>query len=66
VNIRINGTAREFDGPTTVGTLVDGEVADRRGTAVAIDGEMLPRARWDDTEITDGMRLEILGAVQGG
>jgi sulfur carrier protein len=66
VNIRVNGRACTIDGPTTVGALVDDEVTDRRGVAVAIDGEVLPRTRWDGTEVTDGMRLEILGAVQGG
>jgi sulfur carrier protein len=66
VNIRVNGRVRAIDGPKTVGALVDDEVTDRRGVAVAIDGEVLPRTRWDGTEVTDGMRLEIVGAVQGG
>jgi sulfur carrier protein len=66
MRIEINGRARELDGPRTVGEIVDGEVADRRGVAVAVDGEVLPRTAWDDSLVTDGTRLEIVGAVQGG
>jgi sulfur carrier protein len=66
MRIEINGRGRELDGPASVGEIVDGEVADRRGVAVAVDGEVLPRAAWDDSLVTDGTRLEIVGAVQGG
>jgi sulfur carrier protein len=66
MRIEINGRAREIDGPQSVGEIVDGEVADRRGVAVAVDGEVLPRTAWDDSLVTDGTRLEIVGAVQGG
>lgn len=66
MNVHVNGRLRELEARRTVGSLVDDEVADRRGVAVAIDGEVVPRAHWDDTLVTDGMRLEILGAVQGG
>ncbi|MCC5947133.1 MAG: sulfur carrier protein ThiS [Nitriliruptoraceae bacterium] len=50
----------------TVGALVDSRVPDRRGVAVALDGDVVPRARWDDTPLTDGAEVEIVGAVQGG
>lgn len=66
MNIEINGRRLQLDGPRTVGTIVDGEVDDRRGVAVAVDGEVLARAAWDDTLVDDGTRLEIVGAVQGG
>lgn len=66
MRIEINGRERELDGPLSVGEIVDGEVADRRGVAVAVDGEVLPRGAWDDSLVADGTRLEIVGAVQGG
>jgi thiamine biosynthesis protein ThiS len=34
--------------------------------AVAVDGEVVPRGRWDDIELRSGQRVEILQAVQGG
>lgn len=66
MNVHVNGRTRELEARRTVGALVDDEVTDRRGVAVAIDGEVVPRAHWDDTLVVDGMRLEIVGAVQGG
>lgn len=66
MRIEVNGTTREVDDEATVGALVDTEVADRRGVAVALDGEVLPRADWDTTPLERGARIEIVGAVQGG
>ena len=37
-----------------------------RGVAVAVDGEVVPRSTWDAFSIHDGMRIEVLRAVQGG
>ena len=36
-----------------------------RGVAVALDWAMLPRARWETT-LSDGARLEVVTATQGG
>ncbi len=36
------------------------------GVAVAVDGEVVPRAAWADTPLADGARVEVLTAVQGG
>lgn len=66
MKVTVNGQSRELDTAATVGALVDAEVADRRGVAIAVDGEVLPRAEWDTTTLTDGARVEIVGAVQGG
>jgi sulfur carrier protein len=37
-----------------------------RGVAVAVDGEVIPRGAWRDTELRDGARVEVVIAVQGG
>lgn len=66
MRIELNGTPQELDAPTTLGELVDRHAADRRGVAVAVDGEVVPRASWDETPVHDGARVEIVGAVQGG
>jgi sulfur carrier protein len=39
---------------------------DARGVAVAIDGEVVPRAGWETFAIPDGARVEVLTAMQGG
>ena len=64
--IHVNGDPTEIDDTTTLGSLMDARVADRRGVAVAVDGEVVPRADWDRTTLTDAARVEIVGAVQGG
>jgi sulfur carrier protein len=38
----------------------------RRGVAVAVDGEVVPRAEWEATALADGAKVEVLQAVQGG
>ena len=37
-----------------------------RGVAVAIDGEVIPRADWDRRSVPAGARVEALSAMQGG
>lgn len=66
MRVLVNGRERSVDAGETLGALVDGAVPDRRGVAVALDGEVVHRAAWDTTVVPDGARLEIVGAVQGG
>jgi sulfur carrier protein len=37
-----------------------------RGVAVAIDGEVVPRTEWAQTKLSEGQRIEVVAAVQGG
>jgi sulfur carrier protein len=37
-----------------------------RGVAVALDGEVVPRSMIDSRTLSDGQRLEIVSAIQGG
>ena len=40
--------------------------AEARGVAVAVDGEVVPRAQWDSYTVGDDARVEVLTAMQGG
>ncbi len=66
MQVWINGTAHELgDGarvPDALGVLG----APASGVAVAVDGEVVPRASWAETPLVDGARVEVLTAVQGG
>jgi sulfur carrier protein len=65
--IFVNGEPREREGATIEELLVDLGVEVRaRGVAVAVDGEVVPRAEWGDRRITEGQRVEALSAMQGG
>lgn len=63
--ITVNGEPRELAG--TVDAVLDAlGVEVRRGMAVAVDAEVVPRSAWSTTEVPDGARVEIVTAVQGG
>jgi sulfur carrier protein len=65
--IFVNGEPRERDGATIVELLADLGVEDHaRGVAVAVDGEVVPRAEWPQRRVTEGERVEALSAMQGG
>jgi len=36
------------------------------GIAVALNGRVVPRARWSDQAVEDGDEIDIVSAVQGG
>jgi sulfur carrier protein len=66
--IVLNGQTRELEAPQTLaGVLAELDVHhDARGVAVAVDGEVIPRARWQEIELAEGARVEVLTAMQGG
>ena len=47
------------------GVLAEAGVPER-GVAVAVDGEVVRRADWPEHRLTEGTRVEVLTAVQGG
>lgn len=64
MKVFVNGEPREIHSSARL-TEVVGEPA-RRGVAVALDGVVVPRARHAETTLTEGARIEIVTAVQGG
>jgi sulfur carrier protein len=65
--ITLNGNPAERDGATIAQLLADLGVEDRaRGVAVAVNGEIIPRAEWPRRHVADGDRVEALSAMQGG
>jgi sulfur carrier protein len=69
MTITVNGTARDdvADGTTVDGLLDLLDLPQRdRGVAVAVDAEVVPRAEWATTRLSEGDQVEVLVAVQGG
>jgi sulfur carrier protein len=67
MQLNVNGTARTFDGPLgTVADLLRELALDGKRIAVERNGAIVPRSRYAETPVTDGDRLEIVGAVGGG
>ncbi|MGW5671550.1 sulfur carrier protein ThiS [Micromonospora sp. NPDC003776] len=66
MRLTVNGTGRDMPGGTTVAELVRAVTEQRRGLAVAVNGEVVPRGGWPATVLRDGDRVEVLSAAQGG
>jgi sulfur carrier protein len=68
MRIELNGQVVELAVEATVAAAVAaaGADADRRGVAVAVEGEVVPRSEWETTQLREGQQVEVLQAVQGG
>ena len=68
MKVVVNGSERNLEARTNVADLVAEVAGDdsRRGVAVAVNGEVVPRRRWRDVRLADADRVEVLSAVQGG
>jgi sulfur carrier protein len=62
----LNGQRREVPSPATVAVLVETVTGRSRGSAVVIDGAVVPRSDWPTFELCDGQEVELITAVQGG
>jgi sulfur carrier protein len=68
VIVQVNGKPAELPDEATVADAVkavgiDGE---RRGVAVAVDGEVVRSADWERTPLLERQAVEVVRAVQGG
>lgn len=68
MNVVVNGEPRALPDRSTVADVVaaTGAAPDGRGVAVAVEGEVVPRGRWETTIVRDEQSVEVLQAVQGG
>ncbi|MDQ4058778.1 MAG: sulfur carrier protein ThiS [Actinomycetota bacterium] len=68
MKVKLNGRDAVVEDGTTVRAVVEAQTHNglRTGIAVAINGEVVSRSNWDDTELTNGDRVEVLGAIGGG
>jgi sulfur carrier protein len=64
--VTVNGEQRELQPGATIASLVEEISAPPRGVAVALDGEVVPRAEWPVTAVGEGARVEVVAAIQGG
>jgi sulfur carrier protein len=68
MRIVVNGSEHDVPERLTVAELVRAlpEGGNGRGVAVAVEAEVVPRSAWDGVELSEGQRVEVLGAIQGG
>jgi sulfur carrier protein len=68
MTIWLNGHASKLEAGASLADAINVVAAplDGRGVAAAVDGEVVPRADWNETELADGQHVEVVQAVQGG
>ncbi len=66
--IRVNGESVQLGVQRTLDALLAEKTADtsQRGIAVALNGAVVPRAAWRETQLRAGDSVEIVRARQGG
>lgn len=68
MRVIVNGEPVELRSGATVRDAAQavGVEAEARGVAVALDGEVVPRAELARRQIRENQRIEVVRAIQGG
>lgn len=66
VRVTVNGEVHRVASGTTVAELVAELRCAPRGIAVAVDGEVVTRRRWDGHALAGGEQVEVITIAQGG
>ncbi|GAB2584471.1 sulfur carrier protein ThiS [Kribbella endophytica] len=66
MNVQVNGSAEQIDAGATVADVVDRWARSPIGVAVAVNEAVVTKTEWSGTTLTEGDRVEIVTAVQGG
>jgi sulfur carrier protein len=68
VKATVNGEPQVLSAGATVANVLEllDVAPDARGIAVAVDGEVVPRSRWEATALHDGSAVEVVAAIGGG
>jgi sulfur carrier protein len=65
MKITVNDEAVEIPEDTSVASLLATLGIGEKGIAVAVDWAVLPRSEWEQA-LSDGAKVEVVTAVQGG
>ena len=66
MNVSVNGEHQEIAPGTPLDVLVRSLTPAPSGVAAALNETVVPRAEWPSTSLSEGDRVEVLTAVQGG
>lgn len=65
VGVTVNGHDHEFAAPITVRELLERLELPCQGVALAVNGAVFPKSRWDE-QVERDWEIDVLTAVQGG
>jgi sulfur carrier protein len=66
MRLEVNGAEHDLDEGTTLAAMIENLAGSTRGSAVVVDGEVVPRSEWPDYPLRPGQTVELITAVQGG
>jgi len=67
MHIRVNDQPREIAADTALSDLVSVlGLGERKGVAIAINDEVVPRAVWPERRLAEGDGVLVIQATQGG
>jgi sulfur carrier protein len=66
VKVSVNGDTRVVPDDATLHSVVVSVTESEQGVAVALNDSVVSRAEWPHTRLSQGDRVEVLTAVQGG
>ncbi|MEV5609409.1 sulfur carrier protein ThiS [Streptomyces sp. NPDC052225] len=66
MNVSLNGEPRTVTAGATLDVLVATLTSAHSGVAAALNETVVPRTQWPVTALSEGDRVEVLTAVQGG
>lgn len=66
ISIQVNGENRETSSGTTIRGLLDQLGLNAGRVAIEYNLQILPKTKWDETQVNPGDRLEIVQFVAGG
>nr|WSX52297.1 sulfur carrier protein ThiS [Streptomyces sp. NBC_00974] len=66
MTISVNGEPLEIAAGTMLAAVVATLTQATRGVAAALNETVVPRGQWPHTSVSEGDRVEVLTAVQGG
>lgn len=66
MQVTVNGVPTVVEETTTVARLVATRGGEHRRVAVAVNGDVVPRSRWETTGLGAGDSIEVLVPTAGG
>jgi sulfur carrier protein len=66
MTVIVNGEPLQSAGPMSLADVVARLTSAPTGVAAAVNGEVVRRTAWPQTQLADGDEIEVVTAVQGG
>jgi sulfur carrier protein len=66
IQILLNGQPHNLTPPMSLSQLLNQLDIETKGTAIAMDGEVIPSHHWSEFPLEQGLKLQVFHAIAGG